>query len=236
MSAISAFLLFFTAVRYYTRNAVIALIVGICAFFIFGAAAFFYIRKRQRKRHTLARDERELKLLQLHLSLLPESEVIKTLLPLIDGGKISGKTVETPESTNYFIFRLQPLSPDDIAGVIRKRSKKNKVIFCNLICDDARKLADDFKIKCVTGDEIFTRLKDGGLLPDKYAFEGEKRANIFARVKARFNRRLTAPLFWSGLCLTAFSYFTFYPLYYIIFGGLLLILAVVCLVFGKRVS
>lgn len=236
LAAVCAFLLFFTSVRYYTKSAAWGLAFGICAFIIFGAAAYFYIRKKQSRKLTLSRDAREAELLKLHLSVLPEKELLSALMPLIDGGKTVGKTVETADKTHYFIFRLQPLSPDDIIGVIKRRTKKEKVIFCNRASDEAKKLCECFGIECVCGDEIYTRLKEKNLLPEKYAFEGEKRANFLTRVKARFNRRLAAPLFWSGLSLTALSYFTFYPLYYIISGGALLILAAVCLVFGKRVN
>ncbi|MGN0817383.1 MAG: hypothetical protein ACI4L9_00300 [Candidatus Coproplasma sp.] len=236
LAATCAFLFFFTFIRFYTKSAVWGLVFGACAFIITGATAFLYIRKRQNEKLTLSRDARRAELLKLHLCLLSEGELKRTLLPLIDGGKISGKTIETPERTHYLIFCLQPLSPDDIAGVIRKSGKKSKVILCNAISEEAKKLAENFEIDCVTGDEIYSRLKERNLLPEKYAFEGEKRLNFFARVSLRFNRRLAAPLFWSGLGLTAFSYFTFYPVYYIISGGVLLVLAAICLVFGKRKS
>ena len=234
LAAVCAFLLFFTAVRYYTKSAIWGLTFGIFAFLIFGALAFIYIRKRQNQKLTLTKDEREAELLRLHLSLLPESELLKTLLPLVDGGKISGRIIETEDKVFYPIFRMQPLSPDDIAGVIKRKSKKQKVIFCNTLSEQAIKLAKDFDIEYVTGNRIFNRLKAENLLPEKYVFGGDKKLNFISRVKLRFNRRLAAPLMWNGLCLTAFSYFTFYPIYYIVTGGILLVLAAICLIFGKR--
>lgn len=234
LAATCAFLLFFTAVRYYTKSAAWGLLFGISAFFIFGALAFVYIKKSQKTRLTLSRDERQVELLKLHLCLISESQLRATLIPLTDGGEVCGKKVESKDISYSFIFRMQPLSSDDIAGVIRQKSKKRKVIFCNGISEEARRLAENFGIEYLTGDRIYIRLKEMGILPEKYVFEGEKKKNFFERVKIRFNRKLSAPLFWSGLCLTAFSYFTFYPLYYIISGGILLILAAICLVFGKR--
>ena len=175
LAAVCAFLLFFTAVRYYTKSAIWGLTFGIFAFFIFGALAFIYIRKRQNQKLTLTKDEREAELLRLHLSLLPESELLKTLLPLVDGGKISGRIIETEDKVFYPIFRMQPLSPDDIAGVIKRKSKKQKVIFCNTLSEQAIKLAKDFDIEYVTGNRIFNRLKAENLLPEKYVFGGDKK-------------------------------------------------------------
>ena len=75
-AAICAFLLFFTAIRYYTRNAAIALTFAILAFLLFGALCFVYIRARQGKKLLSARDEREKRLLSLHLSLSADNYVL----------------------------------------------------------------------------------------------------------------------------------------------------------------
>lgn len=231
-TAVCAFLLFYTAVRFYTKSAVWGLVFGICAFLLFGALAFLYIRKKQNKKLLLTRDEKDRKLLELHLSLLPDKDVAELFLNVLDGGSIQGKQVATDKSVYFFIFSLKQLSPDDIAGVIKFSTDKDKVVYCNSISAEAKELADNFAITYKTGDKIYLELKDKGALPEKFIFDGGKRPNAFKRIKARFNKKLTAPLFWSGLCLLAFSFFTFFPLYYIISGGLLLVLSAICLVFG----
>ena len=68
-AALCTFLLFFTALRYYTKNAYIGLIFGICGGLLFGALAFLYISGKQNKSLLLSRDEKNKKLLSLHLSL-----------------------------------------------------------------------------------------------------------------------------------------------------------------------
>ncbi len=49
-AALCAFLLFFTAMRYYTKSAAIALGFAICACILFGALSFLYISKKQNKK------------------------------------------------------------------------------------------------------------------------------------------------------------------------------------------
>ena len=44
-------------------------------------------------------------------------------------------------------------------------------------------------------------------------------------IAPRISRKLCAPLFWSGLALLGLSYFTFFPIYYIVSGGIMLIFA-----------
>lgn len=231
-AALCAFLLFYTAVRFYTKNSLTGLIFGICAFLLFGALAFLYIRKKQNKKLLLARDEKDRKLLELHLSLLPDKDVAAMFVNIIDDGAVQGKHIETDKEIFFFIFCLKQLSPDDIAGVIKFSTGKDKVVYCNEISAEAKELADNFAIKYKTSDKIYLELKDKDALPQKFIFNGGKRPGALKKIKARFNKKLTAPLFWSGLCLLAFSFFTFFPIYYIVTGGILLVLSAVCLVFG----
>lgn len=232
-AAVCAFLLVFTSVRYAFKNAALALVCGIAASLAAGALSFLYIRKKQNKRLLLSRDEKRKELLELHLSLLPNGEATKLLLPLVENGAQDGSSIVTENKIYFCNFCLKPLSADDIAAVIKFSTDKGKAVLCNKMSPEAMELADHFMIEYVTCEKIYFELKERDLLPQKYIFDGTKKRNAFKTIKARFNRKLTAPLFWSGLGLTAFSFFTFYPLYYIVSGGILLLLSAICLVFGK---
>ena len=48
-AALCAFLLFFTSIRYYTKNAFVALGFAIVACLLFGSLSFLYISKKQNK-------------------------------------------------------------------------------------------------------------------------------------------------------------------------------------------
>lgn len=228
-AALCAFLLFFTALRYYTKNVYIALGFAICACLLFGCLSFLYISRKQNKRLLLSRDEKQKKLLSLHLS-LSSDDYICELISKCSGGKIGNGRIRTEESEMYFNFKMQPLSEDDIAAVIKHKCDLNKIIFCNRVSPEALSLAENFLIEVRQIDFIYGLLKDNGLLPEKYIYEGTKKISFFKRVKARFSRKLCAPLFWSGAALLALSYFTFFPLYYIISGGIMLILSAVALI------
>ena len=81
-------------------------------------------------------------------------------------------------------------------------------------------------------DDFHDTLKQKNLLPEKYAYEEAKRTGLFKKIKSRFTRKLCAPLFWSGSALLALSYFTFFPIYYIVSGSIMLIIAAIALVFN----
>ncbi len=229
-TAVASFLLFFTIIRFYTKSAVIGLIFGIAAFALFGALAFLYISRKQNKSLLISRDEKHKKLLALHLS-LSSDDYVKALMKKAIGEetKIRGKRMICGEKEYYFYFKMQPLSEDEVAQVIKRKTENEKIIYCTKTSVEAIMLAESFNIKITCFDEIYALLKSTDLLPEKYVYEGAQKISFFKKIKARFSRKLCAPLFWSGAALLALSYLTFYPVYYIISGGLMLILAAVAL-------
>lgn len=231
-AAICAFLLFFTAIRYYTKSAVLGLIFGICAALLFGTLGFLYISNKQNKSLLLSRDEKNKKLLSLHLSLSSDAYILNLFKKCLgEEARIRGKRVIYGGQSYFFNFKMQPISEDDVARVIKSKTGGEKIIYCNCADVAAAALAVHFTIKICGIDEVFALLKKNNLLPEKYVYEDAKKTGFLKRVRARFNRRLCAPLFWSGTALLALSYFTFFPVYYIVGGGIMLILSAVALVF-----
>ncbi|MCM1438373.1 MAG: hypothetical protein NC131_04070 [Roseburia sp.] len=224
-----AFILCFTGVRFYTRNALTALIVAIGVAAICGVIAFFTLFAKRKKRLILSLGESEKKSLSLHLSVCGDEYLCDLFEKALEGTYVRGNRLQDNENVYYFNFKMSPLTSDDIAAVIRKNVKKKKHVYCCEIAPAALSLADDFSIKVVTVAEIYALLKDKNLLPEKYALGNVKKPNVFKRIKKRFNRKLCAPLFFSGLTLLFFSFFTRYSIYYIVFGGLLMTLAAISL-------
>ncbi|MDE5721960.1 MAG: hypothetical protein K2I30_04375 [Clostridia bacterium] len=233
-AALCAFLLFFTAIRYYTRSAGIALAFAIVACLLFGALSFLYISRKQNKKLLLSRDEKNKKLLSLHLSLSSDEYIsdlfAKALTCADEAAEIKGGKIFTDDCAYFFNFRMQALSEDDIAKVIKYDCDKKKIIYCSRTSIEAAALAENFLIEIKQIDAAYSLLKEKDLLPEKYVYEGAKKISVWKRVKARFTRKLSAPLFWSGAGLLFLSYFTFFPIYYIVIGGIMLILSAVALV------
>lgn len=230
-----AFFVFYTAVRYYTKSAAVGLAFGITAAVLFGALAYVYISRKQNVKLLLSRDERDKKLLSLHPSLSSDGYIRRLFKNLLgEGAKISGRKVVQGDTACFFCFRLQPLNEDDVAAVIKYRYDGKKKIYCVSATHGAAELAESFAISVTGIDGVYSALKEKNLLPEKYVYGGAKKAGTLQRVAARFNSKLAAPLFWSGTALLALSYFTFYPIYYIASGSLLLILAAAALFRGQR--
>lgn len=234
-AGVCAFLLFFTAVRFYTRSAAWGLAFGIIALILFGALAYVYISRKQNKKLLLSKDERDKKLLALHLSLSPDGYIRRLFCNLFgDEAKISGKKVVYADTAYFFNFKMQPMTEDDVAAVIKYRFDGKKKIYCNRTSPEAAALAASFSIGVSQIDDAFAALKEKKLLPEKYVYEDPAKIGFFKKIKSRFNRKLCAPLFWSGTGLLLLSYLTFYPIYYIVSGSVLLLLSAVALVVNQR--
>lgn len=233
-AALCAFLLFFTSIRFYTKSALIALVFAIAAGILFGALSFLYISRKQNKKLLLSRNEKQKKLLSLHLSLSSDDYICELFEKCYSSdeykAEIKGEKVFTENSVYFFEFKMQPLNEDDVAKIIKYKSELKKVVMCCKCSPEAAALAENFLIDIKQIDYVYGLLKEKELLPEKYVYEDAAKISVWKKIKARFSRKISAPLFWSGAALLLLSYFTFFPIYYIISGGIMLLLSAIALV------
>lgn len=233
-TALCAFLLFFTSIRFYTGSVYAALAFAIAAGILFGSLSFIYISRKQNKKLLISRDEKQKKLLALHLSLSTDDYVCDLFNKCLSAEDSPAETkngkVYVKDGVYFFEFKMQSITEDDIAKVIKNKSDGKKTILCCKISPEAAALAETFLIEIKNIDYVYELLKKRDLLPEKYVYQGARKTGFFKRVKSHFSRRICAPLFWSGMALLFLSYFTFFPVYYIVSGGIMLILSAVALV------
>lgn len=220
-----AFIISFTAIRFYVHKAVTALVSACGIALAVGVIAFFVLYAKRKKFLIASLGDSEKKSLSLHLSTCNAGAIKSLFIKALDGSFVLNNRLQDEKEEFFFNFKMSPLSPDDIADVIRADADKPKRIFCCEISPAALSLAEDFSIKITTVPEIYALLKERKLLPEKYALGDIKKPNFFKRVKKRFNRKLCLPLFLCGFTLLFYSFFTFYPIYYTVAGGILLALS-----------
>lgn len=229
-TAFCAFMLFYTALRHYSGSVYIALPFAVAAAFLFGALAFLIISGKQKKQRVIRKNARERELLKTHLSLLSKTESARLVAPCLeDGAKVERYRICASERVYYPMFTFERLTESDVAAVIKRAGDKQKVILCNGYTPEAEFLAKRFGIKFLCTDDMFDALKSSGNLPEKYLCGEAAKGGIVQKIRERFNKKLTAPLFFCGLGLVALSYFTFFPAYYIASGGILTALSVIAL-------
>lgn len=232
VAALCTFMLAFTFVRYHFGNTY-GLIAALPAALAAGTLVFLYKgRKRKRALDTAAMSAGAEKL-AAHLALLGPEESAALFARGLDGAKTDGSVAETDRGLYYCSFTPEPADRNALLTAIRHRTEKKKHFVCCTATQECARLAEEAGIELICAEEIYGLLKEKDALPGKYLLEKPK-SGMFSKIKGGFSRRLCMPAFWSGAAMLFFSYFSFYPVYYIVSGSLLLVLCSAAAIFGKR--
>ncbi len=195
-------------------------------------AVYGYLSDKRKKFFLKKSDEAEKEKLLLHLSLLP-SRKQKEFFSSRLGGKIVNGSIELENEILLVDFRFEPLPPDRLGAFIRKKSEKTKKLLCNDLTEESKRLCERFGVQTLVATEVYTLLKEQGVLPKKYfgeeSFsEKKKRQFSFWFSKANSKRFLLA-----GSLVLLTSLVTPFPYYYVVFGSILLTVAALTRIFGK---
>ena len=232
VAALCTFMLAFTFVRYHFGNTY-GLIAALPAALAAGTLVFLYKgRKRKRALDTAAMSAGAEKL-AAHLALLGPEESAALFARGLDGAKPDGSVAETDRGLYFCSFTPEPADRNALPTAIRHRTEKKKHFVCCTATQECARLAEETGIELICAEEIYGLLKEKDALPGKYLLEKPK-SGMFSKIKGGFSRRLCMPAFWSGAAMLFFSYFSFYPVYYIVSGSLLLVLCAAAAIFGKR--
>lgn len=225
--------LFFTAfaclnyfVKDVTISAVFSVLIG-----TFGSALFFlYSSTKRNTKLLLNHDKKQTELFSLHLFLSKDDYVLDLFSKCLDGHK-ENDCIKKQDEVFFTRLDVDGIERKDVAQIIKRDDNLQKTIICISASPNAKQLAEDFGIKITTVAELYPTVKSKGLLPKTYSFNLERKTPILKKIKLRFNKKLFASLFLSGLGLLFLSNFTFFPVYYIVCGGILMLSACLCLFF-----
>lgn len=227
------FFVAFTFVRYYLGNTY-AIISATAVALACGTLAFLYIGRKQKK----ARDVTECRVcaekLAAHLALLAPEDAAALFARCLDGAEYKDNVIETKDGVYFCRFAPEPADRNDIIEAARLQTKKQKYFVCCTATEECARFAEGTDVEIVNADDIYSMLKERDALPEKYLMDRAQKSGMFSKIKAGFSRRLCRPAFWSGVAMLFFSYFTFYPVYYIAAGAALLLLCAAAAIFGKR--
>ena len=209
--------------RYYRITMWLA--VALCSLIslLLGAGFFFLLYRSRKKKFLLKRDIEEKEKLMLHLALSSAEANEKLFKPLL----------QEEERTTFLLFSMQPLSADTVAEKIKNmKGEEEFCIFCNTLSPEARQLCEAFTLPVTEGNEVYIKLKDKKLLPEKYICGEKKRRSVKEKLKIGFCKKNSRSFFVSGAALLILSLFSFFPLYYVIGGSILVLTALIVRIFG----
>ena len=216
--------------RFYRVPYAVSLTVSSFIALAVGAFCFLLIYLGHRKRNLTKAEQRRKEELMLHLT-LERSDRVKKLLAAAfaaDGKetKIGEDDITVDGGTYILHFTMQPVSADAVAVMLRTYGDEPFTLVCNALTPEAEKLLRSFARTAVRGDEVFALFERTKTVPENLICGDIPRPKLKARLHRTFSKRNARPFFVSGILLLIMSLITFFPLYYLIAGSVLLFTAV----------
>lgn len=206
---------------------------------LLSACAHAALLQNKRKTVLLKRSDFALKeKLLLHLCLLGERETTNLFSSALSASenvaiKPVGKLCLQSETHLYFLrFRFTPVSCDDVASLLRFQSDKQKTLLCKQIEENALALCTQLHIQVQTGDFAFQLLRSQNALPNEYLPDEPPKEKRKHRFRLCFARSNSKRFLTSATLVLLLSFFTPFPYYYLVFGGILIALAIFVRIFG----
>ena len=234
------FLVFFRFSMHLALSIVCSLLVGIS-----GSTLFFFFYKRHRSKKHYSRQEKEnMEKLAFHLAITTPEENMELLLEGLQKNADKMQK-ESPILENDCIvydgkryickFIFEKITADMLSPYIR--GEIDKLIFIALdYTPEAKKLANSFNVKILDLVKFYDFLKQNDAIPQEFVQPLNKKRKFLENVGLHFSRKAAKGYLFSGCFLLLFSLITIFPLYYIIFGSILLGIAVFLRFFGKKES
>lgn len=239
ISGFCAFLLSAFFLNYFSLK----FIFKICISSIVGLAVCFFVftakNKKYAKNIKLKSDKKQLKNILSALEVMPDNELIALFSAIFTKAEIPHETKNdriVTKSTSYF-FDFNLLTDRKTAcEKIRKSKTRKTALFLAKATDDLINFEierkDTFRI--IDANDLFKLIKKyqvtfPAVCSERTFSEKAKRFKILF-----FNKKRAVTLCFSSALLLFFSMFSFYPFYYRLFGFILLLLAILCLIFGKN--
>jgi hypothetical protein len=132
------------------------------------------------------------------------------------------------------VFKFREISADDVGALYPVfKDEQFPVLLCDKISDEGKDLCTKLSVRLIDGPLFYRLLKDAELIPSEYPV---KIAPPIKRSRRRisFSKSNSRRFFSAGATLLFCSLFIPYPVYYLIFGGLFLVLSLIVRVFGYR--
>ena len=231
-----AFAFLFCILRYYRVPLwLTALSTSLVALAV-GGISFLFLYGKRRKKLLTKQEQEACDALLLHLALEKPERVRAALLEayLADGKSAHCNNDELcVEGVPVVpIFALEPLSADEAATLIRRFGKDPFQIACNSLSAEAEKLLASFGVKVQRKDEIYSLFTRTETTPNPLICGEIPRKTAKQKLRRSFSKSNARPFFVCGLLLLLMSLFTFFPVYYIITGSVLLFCAITVRLLG----
>lgn len=208
-----------------------------------GSTLFFFLYKKHRtKKHYSKAEKEKIAKLGFHLAITTHEENIELLLQAFTK-KANLEEKALPilqddaivyDDKRYICNCLfEKITADMLAPYIR--GETNKLIFIALdFTAESKKLATSFQLTLLDLNKIYDLLNACDAMPEQFVQPPNSKKKFWQNTELYFSKKAAKSYLFSGSFLLLFSLITIFPLYYILFGSILLAIAVFLRFFGKK--
>ena len=147
--------------------------------------------------------------------------------------QIKDKTIHTKDGDSFLRFQFENVTADELCPVIRAAGE-HKTVYAAGFTEDACKLAKAFGVTLKDANDVYSLVKESGCMPEHLITPPKEKNGFKEKFAFRIRRSAWRGYAFSGAFLLLFSLFTIFPVYYIVSGGILLLLSAVIRFFGKK--
>ena len=234
--AIVTFIFGFALFRFYLRSFALSLTLAILTAAAVAVLVFLRAQYKVNKKFLKLSDEKEIAKLAFHLALDSQDNNIERIYAALfaqnDCAKRKDNAVIVNNDVYHFAFRLEPVRADEIANLIRCGGARQKILMTADVTPEAQKLADAFGITIQRAADVYLLLKETNNLPETYILAEKMKTGWKDKLRFRIQKPMYKGYLLAGVSLLIFSLFTYFPVYYLVSGGILLCAAVAVRFFG----
>lgn len=225
--------------RYLQINLPVALILSIVCGGLSAAATAAWLQSKRKVIFLKRSDEAQKEKLLFHLACLSDTEKTEFFLRRLHNDETPAQRfgklrIHTNEKLYWLRFTFTPVNADDILGMHRWKTHKEKVLLCNKIEDAAYALAQRFQIRVLTGNEVYAYLKNNDALPQSYQGEESAERKRQRRLQLWLSRKNAKPFLVAAVLTLITALISPFQGYYVTFGFLLLAAAVLIRLYGYK--
>ena len=193
----------------------------------------------RRKRYFLKRSDETLKnKLLTHLALLScerKTQFFRALFP-DENVRAQNLRILTADTVYFLAFHFSPVTQDEVAAFTHLKTAKKKIVLCGEIEDSALSLCSRLQIGVQTGEAVYRLVRSKNALPTQFLGEETPQTKRAFRFRLCFAKSNSRRFLLCGTLILLASLLTPFPLYYWIFGLILLCVAACIRIFGYSLS
>ena len=247
ITSIIFFVLFFCWLNFYIKNTILSVFLSIFLTFLIVFFLFFFKSKRNKKKNLSSKKQKEATNCIVQLKFSTEADVKKYFKNILKND-YSVKTIKSGlllEKDNKKIlfsiaFNQEIFNIDNLAKTFAQAKNldvNELIIVANNFDEKCKNLANAIKeIKISTFDAFDTYekfIEPSGILPNKVIDTSKAKLSFRQVLNYAFSKERTKHYLLFGLILIISSFFVYFKVYYLVFGSILLVFALLTRIIPK---